>query len=119
MLTAKQLSICLRPQFVWDNKSAGKWMLANVAREHEYFQKELGILVFINLAIVTGVPLTEVQQVIGISDVEMDILRRQLSNIMLHDYDHVTQYQNWRRNQVNIKTGLCKNLIAFNFGIRF
>lgn len=115
IITANIIEKSLRPQFVWDHKSTGKWLLANAGRDL-YFQKDLGILVFINVAMIFNCPLEEVRFLVGSDDLNFMFYCGKLEVIQKEKAQ--SGFELWRLRQIKIKTGLVKNIITCNYGIK-
>ncbi len=103
------ITFCIRPQFVWDHKSSGKWLLANVGREL-LFDKDLGILVFIHLATIYELPLEELPKIVHTDQETFRLLKESLFEIINKPS---TKFQLWQRKQILVKSGLVVNLIRF------
>ena len=114
-ISAGLIEKSLRPQFVWDNKSTGKWLLCNIDRS-EFFQKDLGILVFINLAIIYECLAPDIQFLIGVDNADFSFYVAQLE--FIQTYEGESQFNTWLQQQVRIKTQLTINLIYFRHGIK-
>lgn len=115
MLSANQIAICIRPQFVWDHKSTGRWLLADTGRD-DYFQKDLGILVFINLGFMYKCPLSQVQSILAIDDHSLRLHCNKLEVVLT--WDNLDIELEWQRQQITTKTGLTKNLIYWKYNIK-
>lgn len=103
------ITSCIRPQFVWDHKSSGKWLLANVGREL-IFDKDLGILVFIHLATIHELPLEELRILVHTDQESFRLMKESLFEILNQPS---TKFQLWQRKQILVKSGLVVNLIRF------
>ncbi len=114
-ISASLIAQCLRPQFVWDNKCTGKWLLANAGRD-VFFQKDLGILVFINLANIYECPADEVRFLIAVDPTNFTFYTEKLDTILR--YSGQSEFEMWRRKQVYTKTGLVKNILLINHGVK-
>ena len=114
-ISALLIEKCLRPQFVWDNKSAGKWLLCNTDRS-EFFKKDLGILVFLNLGNLYKCPEIQIQSLIWANNTNFDFYKTQLQ--LIQSYSGDTAFNIWLKRETHVKTQLAVNIMYFNYGIK-
>ena len=76
----KLIEICIKPQFVWDKKNINSWLLTDFSRD-EFFCKELGILVFLNVCNIYSIPKHQIQFSLNVTFAQYDYFSDKLQHI--------------------------------------
>ena len=115
MIEIEIIGSCVRPQFVWDLKSSSRWHLRNMDRD-EFFCKDMGALVVINVANQFKVEPIKISKYLSINGDKDKFFTEWLTNILV--FHPVTDYDHFLQTSLRVKTQLAKNLVFHRYRLR-